>query len=249
MSTPEYTRETTILDYRHPSIEELVLSRGWRDLSDFDRIGGVYSFVRDEIAFGYNADDALNASAVLRDGYGQCNTKGTLLMALLRAVDIPCRFHGFTIENDLQRGAIPGYMLPLGPPEIIHSWVEVEYRGRWLNIEGFILDLPYLRAVQKRFADTVGGFSGYAVATKDLANPPIEWRGESTYIQSEGIARDLGTYHSPDDFYARHGSNLRGIKRFLYAVLFRHLVNANVRRIRSESQSDTAESAGRTIAG
>jgi transglutaminase-like putative cysteine protease len=171
MSTPEYTRETTILDYRHPSIEELVLSRGWRDLSDFDRIGGVYSFVRDEIAFGYNADDALNASAVLRDGYGQCNTKGTLLMALLRAVDIPCRFHGFTIENDLQRGAIPGYMLPLGPPEIIHSWVEVEYRGRWLNIEGFILDLPYLRAVQKRFADTVGGFSGYAVATKDLANP------------------------------------------------------------------------------
>lgn len=48
-----------------------------------------YNFVRDEILFGYNADDTILASRVLAEGYGQCNTKGTLFMALLRGADIP----------------------------------------------------------------------------------------------------------------------------------------------------------------
>ncbi len=39
----------------------------------------------------------------MKDGYGQCNTKGTLFMALFRSVDIPCRFHGFTIDKKLQK--------------------------------------------------------------------------------------------------------------------------------------------------
>jgi len=233
MKTTNYLTETAILDYENPLIRDLVSSRGWNDLTTFEAIGGIYTFVRDAIAFGYNADDALPASAVLRNGYGQCNTKGTLLMALLRAVGIPCRFHGFTIHNELQRGAIPEYLLRLAPREIIHSWVEVEYDGRWVNLEGFILDSPYLRAIQRRFATVSGEFSGFAVATTDLANPPIDWHGESTYIQSEGISRDLGTFETPDEFYALHGSNLRGLKRFFYAVVIRHCINANVRRIRA----------------
>lgn len=55
--------------------------------------------MRDEIAFGYNESVDLPASRVLAAGFGQCNTKGTLLMALLRALDVPCRFHGFTLAK------------------------------------------------------------------------------------------------------------------------------------------------------
>ena len=75
--------------------------------------------------FGYNQSDDIAASDVLADGYGQCNTKGNLLMALLRALAIPCRFHGFTIDQQLQKGAIPTYVFWLAPKYIIHSWVEV----------------------------------------------------------------------------------------------------------------------------
>jgi len=71
--------------------------------------------VRDEIAVGYNESDDLIASRVLADGIGQCNTTGTLLMALLRAVGIPCRFHGFTIDKALQKGAITGFAYWLAP--------------------------------------------------------------------------------------------------------------------------------------
>lgn len=111
----QLTLPTALLDFTHPAIEGLVAARGWGALSEYERIGAVYDFVRDEIAFGYNESDDLPASRVLADGIGQCNTKGTLLMALLRAVGIPCRFHGFTIDKALQKGAITGVAYLLAP--------------------------------------------------------------------------------------------------------------------------------------
>lgn len=224
--------ETPLLDYRHPSIQSLVSVRGWRKLSPYDRIGAVYDFVRNEIAFGYNQGDELPASRVLADGIGQCNTKGTLLMALLRAVGIPCRFHGFTIDKPLQRGAITGVAYWLAPQRIIHSWVEVNLDGRWIVLEGFILDATYLASLQRRFPKAKR-FCGYGAATPDLHAPAVEWRGEDTYIQREGIADDFGLFDDPDAFYQRHGSNLAGLKRWLYEHFIRHMMNRNVARIRA----------------
>ena len=222
---------TTLLDLHHPDIEALVARRGWRDLSPYDRIGAVYDFVRNEIAFGYNEGDELPASSVLADGIGQCNTKSTLLMALLRAVGVPCRFHGFTIDKPLQKGAITGLAYRLAPQRIIHSWVEVSLEGRWIALEGFILDEPYLASLQRRFPQA-RRFCGYGAATTDLSAPGVEWRGQDTYIQKEGIADDFGVFDSPDAFYARHGSNLSGLKRWLYQSVIRHAMNRNVARIR-----------------
>ena len=85
---------TRLLDFDAAPLADLIENRGWRDLSEYDRIGAVYDFVRNEIAFGYNRADDIPASEVFSDGYGQCNTKGTLLMALLRGVGIRCRLHG-----------------------------------------------------------------------------------------------------------------------------------------------------------
>jgi len=223
---------TPLLDLHHPDIEALVVRRGWRILSPYDRIGAVYDFVRNEIAFGYNEGDELPASRVLADGLGQCNTKSTLLMALLRAVGIPCRFHGFTIDKPLQKGAITGLAYWLAPQRIIHSWVEVSLEGRWITLEGFILDAPYLASLQRRFP-LARRFCGYGAATPDLSAPGVEWRGEDTYIQKEGIADDFGVFDSPDAFYARHGSNLSGLKRWLYEHIIRHTMNRNVACVRA----------------
>lgn len=233
---------TPLLDYPHPTIQALVSSRHWRDLPPYEAIGAIYAFVKDEIAFGYNASDDIPASAVLADGYGQCNTKGTLLMALLRAVGIPCRFHGFTIFNTLQRGAIPVFLMHLAPARILHSWVEVRYQGEWLKLEGFILDKEYLQQLQRAFARPGKAFSGYAVATPDLADPKVNWCGGDTFIQREGIADDLGLYDAPDTFYAEHGANLGGIKRLAYRYALRHLINWNVGRIRRRGLVKSAAS-------
>ncbi len=86
--TDQYLSPTSLLDFEAGPIQRLVADHGWMTLSQADRIGAAYDFVRNEILFGYNSDDALPASRVLTDGYGQCNTKGTLLMALLRALGV-----------------------------------------------------------------------------------------------------------------------------------------------------------------
>jgi ligand-binding SRPBCC domain-containing protein len=228
----KHLEETPLLDFSHPSLVALVERRGWRGLPPYDAIGAIYDFVRNDVAFGYNASDDLPASAVLRDGYGQCNTKGTLLMALLRSVGVRCRFHGFTIHKKLQRGAIPEAAYWLAPKNIVHSWIEVFHDSRWINLEGFILDAEYLDGVRCLLPDASGPFCGYAVGTRAIENPPVEWNGTDTYIQRTGINHDFGIFHSPDAFYERHGANLSGLRRHLFAHAVRHFMNRRITSIR-----------------
>lgn len=223
---------TQILNFDHPAISHLVESRGWKSLKAYQRIGAVYDFVRNEIIFGYNWADDISASHVLADGFGQCNTKGTLLMALLRAVGVRCRLHGFTIHKELQRGVVPELVYPVAPDEIIHSWVEVETSNGWVNLEGFILDGEFLSALQTTFADA-SSLCGYGAGTDRLSDPPVEWTGGDTYIQKTGIVQDFGTFDTPDAFYAKHQQSFSFVKGLLYRHFIRHWMNARVHRIRS----------------
>jgi transglutaminase-like putative cysteine protease len=242
-----YLKRTQLLDFDQESLIHLVEERGWTVFPEVDRIAAVYNFVQNEIAFGYNEADDIPASQVLREGYGQCNTKGTLLMALLRKCSIPCRFHGFTINKRLQKGAITGVAYVLAPRDIIHSWVEVYFQSRWINLEGFILDKPYLQSIQRRFPEVEGAFRGYGIATADFRNPPVDWTGSDTYIQREGINHDFGVFDSPDEFYALHGANLTGVKRFVFKHVVRRWMNANITRIRRRALGDGPPTLGTGI--
>jgi hypothetical protein len=229
----DFLRETRLLDFTDPAISDLVNHWNWQSLDEYSRIGRAYDFVKDQVLFGYNERDDIPASQVMTDGYGQCNTKGTLFMAFLRSMGIPCRIHGFLIHKRLQKGAVDGILYMLAPEHLLHTWVEVLYNGSWLNLEGVILDAQYLQGVQERFSSCQGGFCGYAVATDDLHSPSVAWNGTDTYIQRTEIVKDLGVFDSPDDFYAEHGVNLSGIKGLVYKHVFRKLMNRSVRQVRS----------------
>ncbi|MDD4496217.1 MAG: transglutaminase-like domain-containing protein [Eubacteriales bacterium] len=228
-----YLSETAMLDFSAQNIACLISQRNWNILDEFSKIGEIYNFVRDEILFGYNESDNVSASKVLNDGYGQCNTKGTLFMALLRSVGIPCRVHGFTIDKKLQKGAMTGLVYHSAPRNVFHSWVEVFYNEQWFELEAFILDKTYLTQLQTRNADCLGAFCGYGVAVKDFRNPIIDWNGNNTYIQSEGINQDFGVYNSPDDLLKEHRQDMSPFKEYLYRNLGRHLMNHNVKKIRN----------------
>ncbi len=227
-----YLMETPMLDFSAPAIENLIERRGWRSLEEFERIQAIYNYVRDEILFGYNTDDGIPASKVLADGYGQCNTKGTLFMALLRSCGIPCRVHGFTIDKRLQKGAMTGLVYALAPKNVFHSWVEVYLDGVWYELEAFILDKPYLEKLQTANKDCTSAFCGYGVAVRDLQHSVIDFNHNNTYIQSEGINQDFGIYDSPDELLREHHQEMSRLKAFVYRNLGRHLMNANVKKIR-----------------
>lgn len=230
----KYLKETKMLDYTNENIQQLIQKRKWNTMEEFERLKSIYNFVRDEILFGYNIDDNIPASKVLMDGYGQCNTKGTLFMALLRACGIPCRVHGFTIDKKLQQGAMTGLVYKSAPQNVFHSWVEVYFEDKWYELEAFILDRAYLSKLQKKMKDCTGGLCGYGVAVKDFKNPVIDFDRNNTYIQSEGINQDFGIYDSPDDLIKEHHQEMSVVKAFLYKNWGRHLMNRNVKKIRDD---------------
>ena len=229
----KYLKETSLLDYNHPSIKNLIQEKKWCKLNNIEKVKQIYNFVRDEIQFGYNLKDSIPASAVLDDGYGQCNTKATLLMALLRAVEIPTRLHGFTINKSLQKGAIKGIWYMLSPQNILHSWVEVYINENWFVLEGVILDKQYLTNLQKMYKSTSNTFCGFGVFTENFDNPPIDWNLSNTYIQDKGINQDFGIFDSPDDFYSQHQQQLSFIQGIIFRNIVRHLMNKNVDNIRN----------------
>lgn len=228
-----HLRETRLLDYSHVDIQQLVAARGWASLPIDRRVGAIYAFVRDEVRFGYNAGDAIPASRILADGYGQCNTKTILVMALMRAVAVACRFHGATIHKRLQKGVVTGAFYLLAPRNIIHSWAEVSVGGRWVALEGVILDKRYLEGLRAFVPGAGASFLGYAVGTDSWMAPAIDWRGTDTAIQMTGVNQDFGAFDDPDTFYAKHGGNLSGLKDWLYRRWVRHGMNRRVASIRA----------------
>lgn len=230
----EYLKETKMLNYSDVSIQNLIKDRKWNELDEFEKIKSVYNYVRDEIVFGYNVDDDIPASKVLQDGYGQCNTKATLFMALLRAVNIPCRIHAFTIDKKLQKGAMTALVYKLAPKNVLHTWVEVLYEDNWYNLEGIILDKKYLNSLQNLFKNCKGEFYGYGIAVEEFENIDTNWNKNNTYIQSKGINNDYGIYNAPDEMLKEHQQKMSGIKKFMYRNIGRHLMNRNVKRIRNK---------------
>jgi hypothetical protein len=229
----DYLAETDILNFKHPSIQKLIRERNWEKLDSIEKRKAIYSFVRDEIKFGYNRKDSIKASEVLNDGYGQCNTKGTLLMALFRAVGIPCQFHGFYIDKIMQKGAVTGIFYLIAPKKIIHSWVEIIEDGSVINLEGFILDESYMQSLITTLACGKKKFCGFGASTNDLPGSVKAWDGASdTYIQKESILEDLGVHISPDSFYSKYGTNLSGIRQVIFEKYVRHIMNKNVDNIR-----------------
>ncbi len=165
----DYLKSTKMLNYDAREIVELIAAQKWASLNDtYDKIGAIYDYVQNAVPLGYNKYDSLTASQVLADGFGQCNTKATLITSLLRAVDVPCRLHGSKVTKEFQRGLMPKLMAKLAPPLILHTWAEVLYDDEWLSLEGVITDKIYLSGLRALFPEQRGRFFDYAVAVDDF---------------------------------------------------------------------------------
>ena len=59
-----YLEKTQILDLDDHSIQSLIADRNWNTMDEYNTIGAAYTFVKDEIQFGYNRSDDISASEV-----------------------------------------------------------------------------------------------------------------------------------------------------------------------------------------
>lgn len=232
----EYLKETKMLNFNSAKISDLVRKKGWLELDEFHKIKNIYEFVQNDILFGYNSTDILSAVEVLQDGFGQCNTKATLLMALLRSVNIPCRLHAFNVSKDFQKGALPQIIYLLAPKYILHTWVEVFFNDKWIALEGVIIDKNYLYTVQQKYTEYKGIFKKFAIATKDVETVNIDWTGNDVFIQKEAVVDDYGIFSSPDILFSKHTQNMSKIKLYLYSHIGTKMMTKRVFKIRNSKK-------------
>lgn len=228
-----YLKKTRMLDYDNASIKNLVKERRWEALDEYRKIGAIYDYVRNNILFGYNRSDLLAADEVLSDGYGQCNTKATLLMTLLRAVGIPCRLHGSEVDKHFQEGVTSGLIAALAPDTIVHTWAEVFYQGRWVALEGVITDEAYVSAVKEEYKANKGPYAHCAISVPDLQGLSLEWKGSDIFVQNESVVKDYGVFDDPDTFFKTHPQTWSKVKDCAYVHYGRKKMNRTVRKIRS----------------
>jgi hypothetical protein len=115
-------------------------------------------------------------------------------------------------------------------------------------LEGLILDDRYLKGLKSKFREKKGPFCGFGVDVKNFDNLETNWDECDTFIQNEGIVRDYGVFDSPDEFYGLHGTNLSGIKKFLYQNWVSKIMNDNVKKVRLLDQFiSTSVGEGRAI--
>jgi len=94
----------------------------------------IFYFVRDKIQLAM-IHPWKTASETLKTGKGNCLTKATLQVALLRSVGIPARFRVIEFKgNDPKewKGILPSLAISRIPNRWPHYFVEVYIEGRWM---------------------------------------------------------------------------------------------------------------------
>lgn len=229
-----YLEPSYLLDYRDPTIDHLVSSKGWNvEIANEELIREIYTYVRDEIAYGYTKSFATPASGVLAEKQGNSITKSILFMALLRSRGIPCRFYAMTKSTVIFRGLLPGFRYKLARRHPYCAMVEILYKDKWVAVEGHIIDKPYIQNVQHKYPLHKRSFYGYGIATLDFYNLDKEWDVSSVIMQSRVIKRDLGPFNTPDTFFSQVPQAEGYAQSLIYKAFTRPRLNRSIQKMRN----------------
>ena len=231
-----------LTDFTDPLVQTTALQVIGDEQTVRGKLRKLFYFVRDEIQFGFPlGGDFVKASDTIRSGVGQCNTKGTLFLALCKALEIPARLHFATVNKQIQQGLFTGIAFRLMPSFISHAWLEVKVDERWCRIDSYINDLPFYMAakdeLQKRSWDM-----GFSIASSGY-NSGIEFDlDENSFVQMNAVKGDHGIWDEPADYY--RSSNYKNRPSKLRLLAYRFLVDAanrQIERIRARTSDKNKE--------
>ena len=148
----------------------------------------IFHFVRDQISFMMCEND--KASETLKKRYGDCGTKTNLQVALLRAVNIPARYHIASLRKECIKGIVSKSFFRLSPDEIQHHpWCECYLSEKWLSCDT-LLDEALIEGIYKK-----------GIHTKEDI-PSIDWDGENDLTtMTKWMIKDKGILSSLDDLF------------------------------------------------
>lgn len=191
-----------LADYDHALVQGITqhVTQGEKNMRG--KLEKIFYYVRDDIVFGFLKNgDLVKASETITLGMGQCNTKGTLFLALCKASGIPARIHFSLIDKEIQRGLFTGLQYKLMPPLLSHSWIEVKVEDTWRRIDSYINDEAYFLAAVAELKEK-GWDTGYSVSCPDGACSCDFNLDEERFVQMGAVVEDNGIWDDPADYFA-----------------------------------------------
>ncbi|MFX3619144.1 MAG: transglutaminase family protein [Sporolactobacillus sp.] len=129
----DYLKESSLINYSHPSIIEVSRLFFKSEQSDAKKIKTAFEFVRDNIHHSWDVQHTrvtCVASDVLKGQEGICYAKSHLLAALLRSQDMPT---GFCYQRlmlfDTPEKGYCIHALNAVFVEQVHKWIRLDARG------------------------------------------------------------------------------------------------------------------------
>ncbi|AXG71142.1 transglutaminase-like superfamily protein [Kordia sp. SMS9] len=226
----EYVEPTNLVDFNTPIVKEKALELIKGCTSKNDMIKKIYHYVRDEIPYTFT-HNLQKASDVLKHQAGQCNTKTTLTIALLRAVNIPARYHCGSVSKKLFINTIPKWAY-LFTPKLIpgHCWAEVFINDTWTAIEN-VVDLKLYEGIQCKMLDENQDESIGCGLSKDKFQK--EWDGETDILMQDGALEvDAGIFSNADEYLAKAENFLNPIKRWVKNTFVKNAMNRKFNELR-----------------
>lgn len=209
----EYLAPTGLVDYNNELVMQKALKLTKEHEATIDKVKCIYHFVRDKIPYTFTRN-LQKASDVLKEKVGQCNTKTTLTIALLRAINIPARYHCGSVSKVLFKNTIPKWAYPLTPKLIPgHCWTEVFIHGTWTAIEN-VMDLKLYEGIQTKMQLENQSESIGCGLSNDLFQK--EWDGHTDILLQDGaLVEDAGTFGNADTYLANAEKFLHPIKYWI----------------------------------
>lgn len=177
----------------------------------------IYWFVR-EIKYESIPLDT-KASRVLEINKAECVAKATLLIALLRAVNIPARYHFVSIKRELLEGLFHPFLL-IKPDFGGHGFCEVYLEGRWIKIEA-LWDTELFKIIKEKRLNCY-----------DFTSGKFDWDGKTDIeLDKKRIVKDLGIFASADEFLRDNPMQLDAFSKLFLPLGF-FINNLHIDKIR-----------------
>jgi len=190
---------TRLLDLENSKLRLRAQSLTQLAQTDVQKAVLVHDFVK-SLPFGCVAGfDHVSASAVLKHGRGDCHSKGTLFVALLRSAGLPARLRFVSLPASFLWG-----IFDLGDSVITHAVGEVHLQGRWVQTDTYVTDIT-LEAHAAMWLERQQRSLGYGIHLQGSRF----WDGQHdahgqyhrNYFDSLPL-NDWGVSHDPEHFYA-----------------------------------------------
>lgn len=167
--------------------------------TDVQKATLVHDFVK-ALPFGCVAGfDHVPAVSVLKSGHGDCHTKGTLFVALLRCAGVPARLRFVTLSGAFLYGIID-----IGQNTITHAVGEVYLQESWIQTDTYVTDsLLEAQAVTLLTQQNIN--TGYGIHRQGNRFWSGLQHAHGQYSGADPISlptHDWGVAHDPEQFYS-----------------------------------------------